>query len=454
MARETWGTRIGFILAAVGSAVGLGNIWRFPFQVSQEGGAAFMVMYLAFVLLIGFPAMLAEFVVGRKTELNAVGGIREWAGGAWTYLGGLFVIIGFVILSYYSVVGGWVIRYVIGSITGGYAATEGAGAYFGQVSAGLDALALHGLFMLIVIAIVALGVQRGIELGVKVMVPSIFIIFGVLAIYAFSLPGTAEAYAFYLSPDLSYILSNWKSLIPAVAGQGFFTLSLGMGVMITYASYLSSDENLAIDGISIVVLNTAVSVLTGLIVFPILFSAPSITKETIQQTISAGAIFISMANAFAELPFGQIIGLFFFLTVLIAALSSAISLIEVVVSYMIDEYGMDRAKATIGIGVAIFVLGAPVALETIFLSLYDYLAAQILLVLGGILLMIAITWLHADKAVGELQKGIGELGSIGSLWIWIVRVPVVLVLLVSLYLGVTGYLDFLTGPFAEYLGSL
>jgi NSS family neurotransmitter:Na+ symporter len=449
MARETWGTRIGFILAAVGSAVGLGNIWRFPFQVSQEGGAAFMVMYLAFVLLIGFPAMLAEFVVGRKTELSTVGAIREFAGGYWQYLGGLFVFIGFVILSYYSVIGGWVLRYILGSITGGYANAESASAYFGMAATGTDTLIAHAVFMLLVIGIVALGVKRGIELGVKVMVPAILVIFGILAVYAFTLPGAGEAYAYYLSPNVDYIMQNWKSLVPAAAGQGFFTLSLGMGVMITYASYLSDDKNLGIDGISVVVLNTSVSILTGLVVFPILFSA-----GVDPETSGPGAIFVSIASAVLDLPFGRVVGLFFFLTVAIAALSSAISLIEVVVSYAIDEFEVDRVKATVITGVAIFLLGVPVTMNTVFINLYDILAAQILLVLGGILLMVVVTWLHAGEAVEELQKGIGELGAVGSLWIWIVRIPVVVVLLVSLYFGVMGYLDFLTGTFAEYLGSL
>mgnify|MGYP006273427011 CR=1 FL=1 len=449
MARETWGTRIGFILAAVGSAIGLGNIWRFPFQVSQEGGAAFMVMYLAFVVLIGFPAMLAEFVVGRKTELSTVGAIREFAGGYWQYLGGLFVFIGFVILSYYSVIGGWVLRYILGSITGGYAAAESAGAYFGMAATGLDTLVAHGIFMLLVIGIVALGVQRGIEFGVKVMVPAILAIFGILAVYAFTLPGAGEAYAYYLSPNVEYIMQNWQSLVPAAAGQGFFTLSLGMGVMITYASYLGDDKNLGIDGISVVILNTSVSILTGLVVFPILFSA-----GVDPETSGPGAIFVSIASAVLELPFGRVIGLFFFLTVAIAALSSAISLIEVVVSYAIDEFAMDRVKATVIAGVAIFVLGVPVTMNTVFINLYDILAAQILLVLGGVLLMVLVSWLHAGEAVEELEQGIGNLGSIGSLWIWMVRVPVIVVLLVSLYLGVTGYIDFLTGAFAEYLGTL
>ena len=455
MARETWGTRIGFILAAVGSAVGLGNIWRFPFQVGQEGGAAFIVMYLAFVLLIGFPAMLAEFVVGRKTELNAVGGIREFAGGIWSYLGGLFVFIGFVILSYYSVVGGWVLRYVVGSVTGGYVGTAAEGQppvsaqYFGQIATGWDTLLFHAIFMVIVIAVVAVGVQKGIEKAVKVLVPAIFAIFGILAVYAFTLGGAADAYAYYLSPDIGYMIANWQSLVPAAAGQGFFTLSLGMGVMITYASYLDSDENLALDGLSIVVLNTSVSILTGLIVFPILFTA-----GIDPGTSGAGALFVSVANALGNLPFGRIVGLLFFLTVFIAALSSAISLIEVVVSYVIDEYRIGRAKVTAAVGFAIFVLGIPVTYNTIFLTLYDSLAAKILLILGGILLMTAITWLNADQAIEELQKGIGNLGAVGSLWIWMVRVPVIVVLIISLYLAVTGYVDFLTGPFADYIGSL
>nr|WP_255475199.1 sodium-dependent transporter [Halapricum sp. CBA1109] len=207
--RETWSTRIGFILAAVGSAVGLGNIWRFPFQVGQEGGAAFILVYLVFVLLIGFPAMMVEFVVGRKTGLNTVGAIREFAGGAWTYLGGLFVFIGFVILSYYSVVGGWVLRYIPGSLTGGYTGTAAEGAppvaaqYFGQIASGLDALFFHLVFMLLVVGVVALGVQRGIEFGVKLMVPSIILIFAGLAVYAFTLPEAGAAYSYYLSPDLA-----------------------------------------------------------------------------------------------------------------------------------------------------------------------------------------------------------------------------------------------------------
>ncbi|WP_229115136.1 sodium-dependent transporter [Halapricum desulfuricans] len=446
--RETWATRIGFILAAVGSAVGLGNIWRFPFQVSQEGGAAFVIMYLAFVVLIGFPAMMVEFVVGRKTGLNAVGGIREFAGGRWKYLGGLFVFIGFVILSYYSVVGGWILRYVLGSATGGYMA-QGTGEYFGQISVGMDALLAHAVFMLLVIGIVALGVKRGIEIAVKIMVPAIIAIFAVLAVYAFTLSGAGEAYSYYLSPDFGYLIDNWQSIVPAAAGQGFFTLSLGMGVMITYASYLSEDENLAIDGGTVVVFNTGISILTGLIVFPILFTA-----GVDPETSGAGAIFVSVAEALGDLQFGRLIGVLFFTTVAIAALSSAISLIEVVVSYAIDEFGIARERATVFIGTAIFLLGAPVTIDNVMVDLYDIFAAQILLVLGGILLVTAVAWIYADKAIDELSKGVTSFSGLDQVWLWIVRVPVLVVLVVSLYLGIDGFVEFLQGDFAEFLNSL
>jgi len=446
--RETWSTRIGFILAAVGSAVGLGNIWRFPFQVSQEGGAAFLVMYLAFVVLIGFPAMLVEFVIGRRTGLNTVGAIKEFGTPKWRYLGGLFVFIGFVILSYYSVVGGWVIRYILGSATGAYMDAS-AGEYFVGIASGTDALVFHAIFMAIVVSIVALGVQRGIELSVKVMVPSIIAIFAILAGYAFTLGGAAEAYSYYLQPNLDVLLTNWTSIVPAAAGQAFFTLSLGMGVMITYASYLSEDENLAIDGTSIVVFNTGISILAGLIVFPILFTA-----GVDPETSGAGAIFISVAQALSDIPLGQAIGVLFFTTVAIAAVSSAISLIEVVVSYAIDEFGLGRLPATIGIGFLVFLLGAPVTIDTVMVDLYDILAAQILLVVGALLLISLVTIFHTEEAIDEIQKGVTDLGWWGSVWLWIVGVPVVIVLGVSLMLGIDSYIQFLQGPFAEFLSSL
>ncbi|OIB57118.1 sodium-dependent transporter [Natrialba sp. SSL1] len=451
--RETWATRTGFILAAVGSAVGLGNIWRFPFVTGEGGGAAFLLVYLLFVALVGFPAILAEFVVGRHTDRNPVGALRAYGGDAWKYVGGIFIATGFIILSYYSVIGGWFIRYAIEGLRGDYAshiaAYEGdPEIMFGALSTGLDAFILHTVFMAITVGIVALGIRRGIELAVKVMVPAIILLLVGLAIWAFTLPEATGGYEYYLSPDFSVIAANWTELLPAAAGQAFFTLSLGMGVMITYASYLGEDRNLAKDGTAIIGFDTGIAFLTGLVVFPIMW-AGDLTEP---GSGGPGEIFVAMTQAFADIDGGQFLGLIFFATVAIAAISSAISLLEVVTSYAIDEIGVDRWKAAVGMGGLIYLLGVPVTFDLIFLDLLDYFADAILLVFGALVLTILVGWIAPQVAVDELEKGIGDLGTLGVVWIWALRIPIVIVLVVSLYLGIVEYVDFLTGMEEGQLG--
>lgn len=448
MARETWATRIGFIMAAVGSAVGLGNIWRFPFQTSQEGGAAFLLIYLLFVALIGFPALLVEFVIGRRTKRNAVGSMKELGSGAWRYVGYLFIVTGFVILSYYSVVAGWFLRYFVIGLTDGYAVEdpEAAAQLFGTVSTGLDSLLFHALFMVAVIAIIAAGVRRGIETAVKFMVPLIIGLLVALALFGATLDGASAAYAYYLSPDFALIAEEWRSILPAAAGQAFFTLSLGMGVMVTYASYLGEDRNMAVDAAIVVAFDTAIAVLVGFVVFPFIFAAGSDPG-----TITVGAIFFSLTQAFAIIPLGRVLGLLFFATVGVAALSSAISLLEVVVSYVIDEFGVPRPHAAVGVGIAVFLLGIPVTMDLFFLDLLDGFAFQVLLVLGALLLVLFVGWVIPDAGRDELQRGISNLGSLGVAWLWAVRIPIGIVLLVSLYLGLTDYVEFLTTDLVEWL---
>ncbi|MDS0477482.1 sodium-dependent transporter [Natrinema sp. 1APR25-10V2] len=445
--RESWATRTGFILAAVGSAVGLGNIWRFPYQVGEQGGAAFLFIYLLLIVGIGFPVILVEFVVGRYTERNPVGALKRIGRGSWTKIGWVFVTAGFVILSYYSVVAGWTLRYVLIGIGDGYSATDAA-AQFGQVATGLDAVVLHAIFMAAVIAIVALGIERGIELSVKVMVPAIIIISIGLAVYAFTLEGAGDAYAYYLSPELSTIANNWTTILPAAAAQAFFTLSLGMGVMITYASYLGEDRNLAEDAGIIAALDTFIAFTAGLIAFPVLFAAG------IEPGASGPAlIFVSLASAFADLPLGGILGAIFFGTVAIAALSSAISIMEVVVAYLIDEQGVGRVPATAALGTAMFVVGVPAALDLVFISLYDGFANSILLMLGGLLLSIFVGWVVPDLALEEISKGITDVGSLGIAWLWFIRIPVVVALVVLVALNAWDYFGFLTGDFASWLST-
>ncbi len=458
--RETWATRTGFILAAVGSAVGLGNIWRFPFVTGEGGGAAFLLVYLLFVALVGFPAILVEFVVGRKTERNPVGALIELGGNAWKYVGGIFIVTGFVILSFYSVVAGWFIRYFLEGLRGSYsshlAGYEDAAAevgepaallMFGDLSVGLDAFFFHTIFMAVTIGVVALGIRQGIELAVKVMVPAIVVLLVGMAVWVFTLPEAGAGYEYYLSPEFGVIADNWMELLPAAAGQAFFTLSLGMGVMITYASYLGEDRNLAKDGTAIIGFDTGIAFLTGLVVFPIFFSA-GITEP---GDGGPGAIFVSMTEAFATIPGGHLIGLLFFGTVAIAALSSAISLLEVVTAYVIDEKGVERWKAALGMGGVIYLLGVPVTYDLIFLDLLDGFADGVLLVFGALMLVILVGWITPKLAVRELEKGIGDLGSLGTAWIWAIRVPILVVLVVTLALGVVDYVEFLTGTEPDQL---
>ncbi|WP_096395435.1 sodium-dependent transporter [Halorubrum trapanicum] len=450
MARETWATRMGFILAAVGSAVGLGNVWRFPFITGQYGGSSFLITYLAFVALIGFPAILVEFVIGRRTDRNPVGALRELGSGVWSSAGWLFVVTGFIILSYYSVVAGWFLRYTLIGITEGFTVADpaAADALYESVSTGLDTLVFHALFMLLVVGIIAAGVRRGIELSVKVMIPAILVLLVGLAAYGFTLDGASAAYSYYLSPDFGTIAANWTEILPAAAGQAFFTLSLGMGVMITYASYLDEDRNLAADAGIIATLDTLVAVLVGFVVFPVLFSV-----GIEPGTGGPGAIFVSLTAAFAGIPGGRILGTVFFGMVGIAALSSAISILEVLVSYLMDEIGVARVPAAAAVGAAVFLLGVPVTIDTIFLGLYDGLAYGILLVLGSLLLALFVGWVIPDIGREELRKGIADVGGLDVAWIWVVRLPVAIVILVSLLLGVADYVEFLTVDFAGWLAA-
>jgi NSS family neurotransmitter:Na+ symporter len=432
--RETWSSRTGFILAAVGSAVGLGNIWQFPFQAANNGGAVFLVVYLAAVFAIGFPALLAEFVVGRYTEQNPIDAFRTYAGNSWAVVGAAGVFVAFWILSFYGLVGGWVLRYVAGSVTGAYFGDPSA--YFGSIAVGPGAFALQFVFMALVVGIVALGVEDGIELGTKVMVPSIILMLLGLAVWATTLAGAGEGYAYYLSPDVDALVENLGSVLPNAVGQAFFTLSLGMGAMVTYASYVGDDDSLPADGGTIVVLNTLVGVLAGLVVFPVL-AAEGIGFDT----AGTGAVFESMAAAFATLPAGRVLGAVFFLVLLLAALSSAISLLEVVVSYVVENTTHDRKPVAAALGAGIFLLGVPTAFGLSFngtsaLGWYNALAYNLFLPLVGLGIAIVVGWTQGERSTRELARGSNASETVALVWLWTLRIVVVLALTVTLVLGV------------------
>lgn len=419
--REHWATRIGFILAAVGSAVGLGNIWRFPFQVGQEGGAAFLFIYLLFVAVIGIPVILVEFVIGRRSERNPVNAFERLGHGNWRIVGGLFVFAGFVILSYYSVAASWVTRYTFVSLTGSYFADPEA--YFLATAEGPMTVILHAVFLAATAGIVAFGIQRGIELAVKIMVPSLIVLLAILIAYAFTLDGATAGYQYYLSPDMSVVATEWQSILPAAAGQAFFTLSLGMGVMITYSSYLGADENLGTDSAVIAGLDTLIAFMAGLIIFPILF-----TLDVTPGDGGAGELFIGVGGAIAEVPGSRIVGFLFFGIILIGALSSAISILEVVVSYLIDNFGFERKRATFGITGLIFVVGIPSALSLEILELLDGITGLFLLPLGVFVLVLFVGWVYPEST-DELAKGLTSSAEdfLPTLWLWYVRTVVLVV---------------------------
>ncbi|MFC6963607.1 sodium-dependent transporter [Halocatena marina] len=435
--REAWTTRLGFILAAVGSAVGLGNIWRFPFLAAESGGGAFLIVYLIAVVVIGIPALLAEFVIGRRAQMDAIGAFRQINKPQWRFIGAIGVIASFWTLSYYSVVGGWVLRYVLGNITGNALADPQS--YFGVVSAGSQAIIAHALFMVLTITIVAFGIERGIELATKFMVPSIVVLLLGLAVYTFTLPEAQEGYGFLLNPEFGTITANATTIIPAATGQALFSLSVGFSVMITYASYLGKDDSLGADGLSIAVTNTFIGVLAGLVVIPLLFAGGlTLGQGVVPEGGGAGAVFVAIPTALSDFPMliGQLLGVVFFFIVLIAALSSAISLLEAPVAYLVDEFEIPRMHATLGLGVVVFLLGLPSAIDTEWLGWFDGIGVTLFLPTTLLLVVVFVGWIMGHDAIDELKKGMNGGDSFAPIWLWSLRTFVLIAVILVFGLNI------------------
>lgn len=395
--REHWSSRTGFVLAAVGSAVGLGNMWRFSYLAAENGGAAFVIFYLGFTLLVGLPLLLAEFVIGRGSQQSPVRALTHFGGPAWRPLGALFVASGFLILSYYGVIAGWTVRYAWVAVTGGFGAN--AAERFGDIAQGWDAFAFHVGFMLVTIVIVAGGVKTGIERAAVWLMPMLFAIVAGLAVYAWTLDGSGPGYAYYLSADFSKL---WKvHVLKDAAGQAFFSLSLGMGAMLTYASYLGADDHLPNESVVIAFSDMAVAFVAGLVVFPLIF-ALGLQAAVDESTV--GALFITLPQAFASMPGGQIVGLLFFAALVVGALTSAMSLLEVVVASAMDGMDWSRAKAAWVAGGIITLLGGFSAWKTAILEVADQIANSLFLLGGGLALCIFVGWFMHDP-VAEVRRG-------------------------------------------------
>jgi neurotransmitter:Na+ symporter, NSS family len=396
--RELWGTRIGFIMAAVGSAIGLGNMWRFSYTTAEHGGAAFVFLYILLTLIIGIPVMIAEFGIGRSARLSPIGALRRTGGRGWSLLGYLFVLTGFLILAYYSVIAGWVVRYAIDAIRSPFPAE--AGAYFAAISTGPDAIGFHLVFMALTIFIVTGGIKKGIERASLTMMPVLAIIVLGLAIFAATLPGGDEGYRFYLAPSMDELLS--MSTLGAAAGQAFFSLSLGMGAMLTYASYLERDSSLPSESATIAFSDFGIAFVAGLVVFPVIF-ALGLQEQVGASTV--GALFIALPGAFEAMgAVGRVVGILFFVALFIGAITSAVSLLEVVTSSVIDEFGLSRRAAAIGAGGLIALLGILPAIDLVWLEALDTLTGKVFLPLGGLAIAILVGWL-LPNAVEMVARG-------------------------------------------------
>ena len=410
--RGFWGSRLGFILAASGSAIGLGNVWKFPYIVGENGGGAFVLIYLLCIFIIGTPIMLAEFTLGRKTNLNPVGAFKSLTPQTtFTGIGYMGVLAGFLILSFYGVVGGWTFAYVVKSITGSvlsFTTPKEAGTFFGNFIGNTgETLFYHALFMGVCIAIVIRGIHGGIEKACDILMPTLVFFLFLLMIRSLTLEGAMEGVTFYLSPDFSKINSN---TILIALGQAFFSLSLGMGCMITYGSYLSDKESLASSTVYVVMFDTMIALLVGMVIFPAVFAMG------LEPTEGPSLVFSVLPTVFTSMPMGQVVSVIFFTLLAIAAITSGISLLEVVVAYFIDERGWERKKTVMIVGSGIFMFGIPSGLSfgamsdfklmnMTFFDHVDNVASNYLLPLGGMLTAIFVGWIWGTKnATEEIQK--------------------------------------------------
>ncbi|NIO07464.1 MAG: sodium-dependent transporter [Deltaproteobacteria bacterium] len=414
--RGNWSSVLGFVLASIGSAIGLGNVWRFPYITGQYGGGAFVLVYIACVLAVGIPIMLAEFLIGRKTQRNCVGAFRLLRPGSpWIITGWLGVVSGFVILSFYGVVGGWVLHYTFLSLQNGFVgrSPEEVSTLFASLaSSPVQQIIGHTLFMLVTITIVAGGIHRGIERSNKVMMPALFLLLCGLLVYALRTEGAKAGLEFLLHP-------RWDQMSPTgileALGQAFFSLSLGMGAMITYGSYLSRDTNLVRASFFVAFGDTLVAVLAGFVIFPLVFTFQ------LEPGGGPGLIFQTLPIAFSQLPAGIIVGSAFFILLAFAALTSAISLLEVVVAYFIDERGWTRRKTTWILGTVIFFCGVPSAIWKNVFGLMDQLATNFLLPFGAFLIALFVGWvLSQQERLAEFEPN--EIRTVAYLgWTFLIR---------------------------------
>lgn len=424
--RASFGGKLSVVLVAAGSAIGLGAIWRFPYVAGKHGGAAFLLVFLLSVFAVGIPAMLAEFAVGRKTRKNAVGAFRSLSK-RWSWLGYNGVLGALLISGYYYIIAGWSLEYMVASVSNVlYSSPLSFTEQFAQFQGSWRPLLYAVIFILLTHIIVARGVEKGIEKAAKVMMPALFVILVIMALRVAFMPGALEGYRFFLSPDFEAAFAP-ETIMMAI-GQAFFSLSVGMGCMVTYASYFKKDNNLVQTSFNVALLTLLVSLLAGLVIFPAVFSAG------LQPAEGPSLVFVTLPEIFKDMPFAALWSTVFFLLVTLASLTSTISFHEVLTAYFAEEFKMPRkwaARLTSGLSVVlsaltlslvfdIDLLGIKVAGATL-VDVFDYLTANILMPLGAMFTCVFVSWLMPRSFVRD------EMGNYGSIKSRIV--PVVIFML-------------------------
>ncbi|WP_174615914.1 sodium-dependent transporter [Virgibacillus ihumii] len=440
--KDQWSSRIGFILSSAGAAIGLGAIWKFPYMTGMNGGGAFFLLFIAFTIVIGLPLLVAEFVIGRGAQREAISAYKKLAPkSGWSIIGGWGVFGSFVLLSFYSVVGGWVLLYCLLSIPG--LVIKSGTDYeqlFGSITANpLWTIAGLGLFLIINIIVVSFGIKNGIEKASKVMMPLLFIFFIILVIRSVTFEGASAGLEFFLQPDFSKITG--ESVLYAL-GQSFFSLAVGFSVMVTYSSYLGKDVSLPFAAGSVSLMNIFVSLLAGLAIFPVVFSFG------LEPTEGPGLLFMVLPEAFAQMPFGEVFLSLFLLLFLFAILTSSFSMLEIITSAFTVNKNRSRSKVALIAGIVVFIAGIPAALSsstmkniTIFnLTVFDasdFLVSNILLP-GGCLLIALFIGIRMDKTLMKQEFSYSNNLSpyMYQVWFqimrWLVPITIIIVFLGSM----------------------
>ena len=412
MSRDSFGSRFGALVAMAGSAVGLGNLWRFPYLVGENGGAAFIIVYILLSFLICLPIFISEFVIGRRSQKNAYAAFRDLSGGsAWRWVGLFTIIVPLVVLSYYSVIGGWSVEYLLKSVTFAFesASQSAMSTMFSDfVSSTWGPLLVHTGFLLVTTLIVVVGIKDGIEKFSKVMMPLLFFIVLAIAIYSMTLPGAKAGLDYLFNPDFSKITGK---ACAAALGQAFFSLSLGFGTIMTYASYVDKKENILFQSTATAVSDLMFALIAGMAIMPAVFAFG------LNPQSGPGLVFETLPFVFGQMPAGGFVAILFFLALLVAALTSSISMLEVAVAYLVEEKGFSRIWACVVLFVVCWVVGAVCSLSFGPLSdvkigggnifdFFDNLSSNILMTLGSLLTVLFVGWrLKKTDVYDEFTNG-------------------------------------------------